>query len=134
MLPLCQQALDRQGRRPDRGPRRWPGRRARPPRGTVRSRRPLRRTRQPRRGARTPPRLSRAYTRPERAGGAGKPTPPLTAVAELRDRETVALSDDPAARDLRLVGHQRLELLVVDPGVDKLARLLALLRGLEETE
>jgi hypothetical protein len=66
--------------------------------------------------------------------GRREPTPLLAGAAELRDREPVALSDDLAARDLGLVGHQRLELLVVDPGADELARLLALLAGLEETE
>src|SRR5438093_6610519 len=53
---------------------------------------------------------------------------------ELRDQDAVAVSDDLAARDLRLVGDDRLELLLADPVGDELRRLLALLRRLEETE
>src|SRR4029078_8760214 len=60
--------------------------------------------------------------------------PSLPPAVELRDRELFALSDDLAARDLGLVGHQRLELLIADPGVDELARLVALLTGLKEAE
>jgi len=44
------------------------------------------------------------------------------------------VSDDLAARDLGLVGHQRVELLVTDPRGDDLRRLGALLGSLEETE
>jgi len=44
------------------------------------------------------------------------------------------VSDDLAARDLGLVGNQRLEPLVADPRGDDVRRLLALLRRLEETE
>lgn len=61
--------------------------------------------------------------------------PSIECVAgELRDRVAVAVGYDLAARDLRLVGDQRLELLVTDPGGDELRGLLALLRRLEETE
>src|SRR6266566_1939419 len=61
--------------------------------------------------------------------------PALECVAvELRDQDAVAVSDDLAARDLRLVGDDRVELLLADPVRDELCRLLALLRRLEETE
>src|SRR5687768_13787072 len=68
-------------------------------------------------------------------GGPGKPSPPVECGAvELRDHDPVAVSDDLAARDLGLVGDQRFELLLADPGDDDVRRLLALLRRLEETE
>jgi len=50
---------------------------------------------------------------------------------ELRDQDAVAVSDDLAARDLRLVRDDRLELLLADPVGDELRRLLALLRRLD---
>jgi len=42
--------------------------------------------------------------------------------------------DDLAARDLRLVGHDLVELLVADPTADELRRRVALLTCLEETD
>ena len=54
---------------------------------------------------------------------------------ELRgDENAVAMSNDLAARDLGLVGENRVELLLADPRCDELRRLQALLRRLEETE
>src|SRR5688572_1902077 len=68
-------------------------------------------------------------------GGLGKPSPPVECDrVALRDRDAVAVSDDLAARDLRRVRDQRLELLVADPACDDVRRLLALLGSLEETE
>ena len=52
----------------------------------------------------------------------------------VRDDDAVAVSDDLAAGDLRLVGDDRLEFLLADPVRDELCRLLALLGRLEETE
>src|SRR6476619_101330 len=55
---------------------------------------------------------------------------------ELRGGENAvaAASNDLAARDLRLVGENRLELLLADPRCDELRRVDTLLRRLEETE
>ncbi len=66
----------------------------------------------------------------------GKPGPLVECGAvELCDQDALAAaSGDLAAHDLRLVWDQRVELLVSNPGGDELRRLLALLRGLEETE
>ena len=63
------------------------------------------------------------------------PSPHSNALrSELRDDDAVAVSDDLAAGDLRLVGDDRLEFLLADPVRDELCRLLALLGRLEETE
>src|SRR5207342_261279 len=53
---------------------------------------------------------------------------------ELRDCDAVALSDDLAACNLRLVGDDRAEVLVAEPRGDELRRLHPLLRSLEEIE
>jgi hypothetical protein len=53
---------------------------------------------------------------------------------ELRDGDAVALSNDLAARDLRLVGNRLGEVLVADPLRDELRGLGVLLGRLEETE
>src|SRR4029453_6319944 len=53
---------------------------------------------------------------------------------ELRDGDAVALSNDLAARDLRLVGNRLGEVLVGDPLRDELRGLGVLLGRLEETE
>src|SRR6478735_7097270 len=49
-------------------------------------------------------------------------------------QDAVAVSDDLAACDLRLIGDHRFELLVANPACDDLRRLLALRRSLEEAE
>src|SRR6476646_10551520 len=54
---------------------------------------------------------------------------------ELRgDENAVAVSNDLAARDLGLVGENRVELLLADPLCDELRRLHTLLGRLEVTE
>jgi len=68
-------------------------------------------------------------------GPAGQPHLSNAVRSNLRgDQDAVAVSDDLAARDLRLVGDHLLELLVANPAGDDLRRLLALLRRLEEAE
>ena len=54
--------------------------------------------------------------------------------ATLRgNQNAVAVSDDLAARDLGLIGENRVELLLADPGGDELRRLHALLTRLDRS-
>ena len=76
---------------------------------------------------------SEVAERTEKARQAG-PSSGIASVELDGDHDAVAGSDDAAARDLGLVGDDRVELLVADPGCDDLRRLHALLRSLEETE
>src|SRR3990170_6281804 len=88
-------------------------------------------------------RLSRVWSRrsssqrgsARRSSRRFSPTSPRSRAARsLLTVNAVTVSNDLAARDLGLVGENRLELLLADPRCDELRRLHTLLRRLEETE
>jgi hypothetical protein len=71
----------------------------------------------------------------QKTTGPGRAGTLVVCTIELRgNQNAVAVSNDLAARDLGLVGENRVELLLADPGGDEFRRLHTLLRRLEETE